>query len=99
MIPKTDDKRVLFAVPWLNKVVIGTTDTPVDEILEEPLVLEDEVDYILEHINRYVSPAIRSCFNFYLFLQGYDRWYVQRKERVRLYCLGTIPSWYLPVGW
>jgi glycerol-3-phosphate dehydrogenase len=58
MIPKTDDKRVLFAVPWLNKVVIGTTDTPVDEILDEPLVLEDEVDYILEHINRYVSPAI-----------------------------------------
>lgn len=58
MIPKTDDKRILFAVPWLNKIVIGTTDTPVDEITEEPLVLEDEVDYILAHINRYVKPAI-----------------------------------------
>lgn len=58
MIPKTDDKRVLFAVPWHNKVVIGTTDTPVDEITEEPLVLEEEVDYILEHINRYINPAI-----------------------------------------
>jgi len=58
MIPKTDDKRVLFAVPWHNKVVIGTTDTPVDEVTEEPLVLEEEVDYILEHINRYISPAI-----------------------------------------
>jgi glycerol-3-phosphate dehydrogenase len=58
MIPKTDDKRVLFAVPWHNKVVIGTTDTPVDEIAAEPMVLEEEVDYILEHINRYVRPAI-----------------------------------------
>lgn len=58
MIPKTDDKRVLFAVPWHDKVVIGTTDTPVDEITAEPLVLEEEVDYILEHINRYVSPQI-----------------------------------------
>lgn len=58
MIPKTDDQRVLFAVPWHNKVVIGTTDTPVDEITEEPLVLEEEVDYILEHINRYIYPAI-----------------------------------------
>lgn len=58
MIPKTDDGRVLFAVPWHNKVVIGTTDTPVDEIAAEPLVLEEEVDYILEHINRYLQPAI-----------------------------------------
>lgn len=58
MIPKTDDKRVLFAVPWHNKVVIGTTDTPVDEVTDEPLVLEEEVDYILEHINRYINPAI-----------------------------------------
>jgi glycerol-3-phosphate dehydrogenase len=59
MIPRTDDKRVLFAVPWHNKVVIGTTDTPVEEVAAEPLVLEEEVDYILEHINRYVSPQIR----------------------------------------
>lgn len=58
MIPKTDDGRVLFAVPWHNKVVIGTTDTPVDEVSPEPLVLEEEVDYILEHINRYLQPAI-----------------------------------------
>lgn len=58
MIPKTDDGRVLFAVPWHNKVVIGTTDTAVDEISAEPLVLEEEVDYILEHINRYLAPAI-----------------------------------------
>lgn len=59
MIPKTDDGRVLFAVPWQDHVVIGTTDTPVEDILPEPMVLEDEVDYILEHINRYLAPAIQ----------------------------------------
>ena len=32
MIPKTDDGRVLFAIPWYNEVVIGTTDTPLDTI-------------------------------------------------------------------
>ncbi len=33
MIPKTDDGRVLFAVPWHNKVILGTTDTPIKNIL------------------------------------------------------------------
>ncbi|MFX6023633.1 FAD-dependent oxidoreductase, partial [Acinetobacter baumannii] len=32
MIPKTDDGRVFFAVPWLDKIVLGTTDTGVDTI-------------------------------------------------------------------
>ena len=36
MIPETSDGRVLFAVPWHNKVVVGTTDTPVDEASLEP---------------------------------------------------------------
>ena len=55
MIPRTDDGRVLFAVPWHNKVVLGTTDTPVDEILEEPVPQEQEVDFILSHIGRYLA--------------------------------------------
>lgn len=58
MIPKTDDGRVLFAVPWLNKVVIGTTDTPVDKIDLEPIALEEEIAFIIEHINRYTTAAI-----------------------------------------
>ena len=37
MVPHTDDGRVLFAVPWHNKIIIGTTDTPVDEHNEESL--------------------------------------------------------------
>ena len=55
MIPRTDDGRVLFAVPWHNKVVLGTTDTPVDEISAEPVPQEQEVDFILSHIGRYLA--------------------------------------------
>lgn len=58
MIPKTDDKRVLFAVPWHNKVVIGTTDTPVHEITQEPEALDEEIDFIMHHANRYLTSKI-----------------------------------------
>ncbi|MCW3087824.1 MAG: glycerol-3-phosphate dehydrogenase/oxidase [Sediminibacterium sp.] len=58
MIPKTDDGRVLFAVPWHNKIVLGTTDTPVSETLVEPRALEEEIAFILEHINRYGTAHI-----------------------------------------
>ncbi len=59
MIPKTEDGRVLFAVPWHNKVVIGTTDTPVAGIIEEPKALEDEVDFLIHHFNKYNARAIQ----------------------------------------
>ncbi|MEQ1675296.1 MAG: glycerol-3-phosphate dehydrogenase/oxidase [Chitinophagaceae bacterium] len=55
MIPRTDDGRVLFAVPWHNKIVLGTTDTPVTIISEEPVPLQEEVDFILQHIGRYLT--------------------------------------------
>ena len=57
MVPKTDDGRVLFAIPWLGKTVVGTTDVPVDGPSYEPRPTGDEVDYILEHAGRYLSPA------------------------------------------
>lgn len=59
MIPKTDDGRVLFAVPWHDKVVLGTTDTPVNDISLEPRPLPVEIDFILQHINRYLTTDIR----------------------------------------
>src|SRR5690625_5955077 len=67
MIPKTDDGRVLFAVPWHGKVLLGTTDTPVDKPDLEPVALEEEVEFILKHASRYlsVSPSrkdVRSVF-------------------------------------
>jgi glycerol-3-phosphate dehydrogenase len=55
MIPRTDDGRVLFAVPWHNKIVLGTTDTPVSVISAEPVPLQEEIDFILKHIGRYLS--------------------------------------------
>ena len=58
MIPKTDDGRVLFAVPWHNKVVLGTPDTPIEEILLEPKPLEEEIEFIINHINRYCTTLI-----------------------------------------
>ncbi|HLO81295.1 MAG TPA: glycerol-3-phosphate dehydrogenase/oxidase [Chitinophagaceae bacterium] len=58
MIPKTDDDRVLFAVPWHDKVVVGTTDTPVDEVRDEPLPLDEEINFIISHFNRYTSSSI-----------------------------------------
>jgi glycerol-3-phosphate dehydrogenase len=55
MIPKTDDGRVLFAVPWHNKVVVGTTDTPLDKTSIEPIPLKEEIDFILSTAGRYLS--------------------------------------------
>lgn len=55
MIPKTDDGRVLFAVPWHNKIVLGTTDTPVDKPSLEPVPMPEEIDFILKHMGRYLS--------------------------------------------
>src|SRR6185436_3665402 len=55
MIPKTDDGRVLFAVPWHNKIVLGTTVTPVNKASLEPVPKAEEIDFILTHIGRYLS--------------------------------------------
>ena len=55
MIPETSDGRVLFAVPWHDKVVLGTTDTPVEEASLEPQALEKEIAFILETAGTYLS--------------------------------------------
>lgn len=55
MIPHTDDGRVLFFVPWLNHVLVGTTDTAVNQILLEPKPLHEEVEFLLGHAKRYLT--------------------------------------------
>jgi glycerol-3-phosphate dehydrogenase len=61
MIPKTKDGRVLFAVPWHNKVVVGTTDIQKDSAEIEPVALTEEIDFILETAGRYlIKPPMRS---------------------------------------
>ena len=58
MVPKTDDGRVLFAIPWHDKLLLGTTDTPVENITTEPRPLQQEIDFVIEHFNRYASSSI-----------------------------------------
>lgn len=57
MIPRTDDGRVLFAVPWHGKVVIGTTDTPVPQADFEPRALDEEIEFVLHTAEQYMNPA------------------------------------------
>jgi glycerol-3-phosphate dehydrogenase len=54
MIPETDDGRVLFAIPWHERVIVGTTDTPVRETPLEPVPLQSELDFLLSHAARYL---------------------------------------------
>jgi glycerol-3-phosphate dehydrogenase len=46
LVPKTDDGRVLFAVPWLGKLILGTTDTPRHDLSREPDAFGHEVDFM-----------------------------------------------------
>ncbi|MDC6473439.1 glycerol-3-phosphate dehydrogenase/oxidase [Flavobacteriaceae bacterium] len=55
LIPQTSDGRVLFAVPWKNYVVVGTTDTHVKKASEEPKALNEEIDFILKNAGKYMS--------------------------------------------
>lgn len=67
MVPQTDDGRVLFAVPWHDKVLVGTTDTPVRTASLEPRPLEEEIEFILHHAAKYMARGperkdVRSVF-------------------------------------
>lgn len=55
IIPGMIDGRVLFAVPWHNKTLIGTTDTPVSLASLEPVALQSEINFILAQIGKYLS--------------------------------------------
>ncbi|MBQ0116037.1 MAG: glycerol-3-phosphate dehydrogenase/oxidase [Bacteroidales bacterium] len=57
MVPKTSDGRVLFAVPWHNRVVVGTTDVLRDTPESEPRALDEEIDFILSTAGLYMNPA------------------------------------------
>jgi len=57
LVPKTRDGRVLFAVPWLGKVILGTTDTPRSDLAQEPEPFREEIDFILGEASRYLARA------------------------------------------
>ncbi len=55
MIPKTSDGRVLFVIPWHGKIVVGTTDTPIENIELEPRAYEKEIEFILQTAGNYLQ--------------------------------------------
>ncbi|MDS1141096.1 glycerol-3-phosphate dehydrogenase/oxidase [Pusillimonas sp. SM2304] len=57
LVPKTEDGRVLFAVPWLGKVILGTTDTPRHDLSREPDAFAQEVNFILGEAGKYLRRA------------------------------------------
>jgi glycerol-3-phosphate dehydrogenase len=67
MVPQTDDGRVLFVIPWHERVLIGTTDTPVANAEIEPRPLAEEVGFILRNAARYLShdPSERDVLSYF----------------------------------
>ncbi len=59
LVPKTHDGRVLFAVPWLGKLVLGTTDTPRRDLPREPDAFAEELDFILSEASQALSRPVR----------------------------------------
>lgn len=57
LIPKTEDGRVLFAVPWFDRLLVGTTETEVS-VRDEMIVRKEEVAYLLRHLNHYVQTPV-----------------------------------------
>lgn len=55
MIPKTPDGRVLFAIPWQGRTLIGTTDAFTRKITNNPVASQDEIDFMLETAGRYLA--------------------------------------------
>jgi len=61
MVPHTSDGRVMFAIPWHEHTVVGTTDTPIDGPSYDPLPFEQEIEFVLDTASLYLSrPPKRS---------------------------------------
>jgi glycerol-3-phosphate dehydrogenase len=78
LVPRTDDGRVLFTIPWHGRVLVGTTDAPVPEPVVEPRPRREEIAYLLEHVARYLAKRpgfedVRSTFaGLRPLLRGHD---------------------------
>ncbi len=55
LVPHTDDGRVIFAIPWKERILIGTTDVPMDAPELEPYPTEEEIDYLLKYAQKYLK--------------------------------------------
>ncbi len=59
VIPETDDRRLVFLVPWADRLVLGTTDDAYQGDLEHPVAAAADVTYLLDHANRYLKHGIQ----------------------------------------
>lgn len=68
LVPKTSDGRVIFAVPWKNRTIIGTTDTPIQTTSLEPDAQEEEKQFILDQITPYLEtpPTPKDVLSIYV---------------------------------
>jgi len=55
MVPKTSDGRVLFGIPWHDRVIVGTTDAEVPEPVDEPRIRENEIEFIFAEAAKYLA--------------------------------------------
>jgi glycerol-3-phosphate dehydrogenase len=59
MVPRTEDGRVMFAIPWNGHTLVGTTDTPVSEAELEPVAMEEEIEFLLKTASLYLTKRPR----------------------------------------
>ncbi len=94
MIPKTSDGRVLFIVPWHNKLIVGTTDTPIQKASLEPVALETEINFILQTASAYLmlAPARKDVLSVFAGLRplaapkekNYDTKEISRSHKIMI---------------
>ena len=67
IVPKTSDGRVLFVIPWKDHVLVGTTDTPIDRISEEPKPFPQEIEFLLQTLEEYCGrrPSPSECLSVF----------------------------------
>lgn len=58
LVPKTEDGRVLFAVPWMGSIILGTTDTPREDLPREPDPFASELDFILQEASKVLCKPV-----------------------------------------
>lgn len=68
IVPKTKDGRVMFIIPWHDHVLLGTTDTPIPVANDEPIALNEEIDFLLETTADYLqnAPARTDCLSVFV---------------------------------
>ena len=101
LVPKTRDGRVLFAVPWLGKLVLGTTDTPRKDLPREPDAFAEELEFILSEASQALSRPVRreDIKSIWVGLRPLVARARSGRGRHQGACRANTPSWSIPTAW